>query len=77
MLNELRGSKYVVEFFQAGTRGAPPGDRMYLRADNESDAVVQARWLARRTYHDHYQVRAVTDGAHTVIFKTSPLAQVA
>jgi hypothetical protein len=50
---------------------------MYLRADNESDAVVQARWLARRTYHDHYQVRAVTDGAHTVIFKTSPLAQVA
>jgi hypothetical protein len=77
MLNELRGSKYIVEFFQNATRRATPSDRMYLRADNDSDAIVQARWLARHTYHNHFQVRAVANGVHTVIFRTSPLAQVA
>ena len=77
MLNELRVSRYIVEFFQTGRRQAPPSDRMYLKAENEPDAIVQARWLARHTYHHHFQVRAVTDGVHTVIFRSSPLAQVA
>jgi hypothetical protein len=77
MLNELRVSKYIIEIFRSGKPGAVPNDRMCLKADNESDAIAQAIWLARHTSHHHFQIRAVTNGMHTVIYRSSPLAQVA
>ena len=77
MLNELRATKYVVEFFQSGTRGAVPDDKLHLKADTESDAVAQANWIARHTHHHHFQIRAVVNGVHTVIFESYPLASAA
>ena len=77
MLNEPRASSYIVEFFQTGRRQALPSDSMYLKAENDSDAIVQARWLARHTCHHHFHVRVVTYGVHTVILRSSPIAQVA
>jgi len=74
MLNELRAPKYVVEFFQTGNQRARPSDRLLLKADNDSDAIAQAIWLARHTYHHHFHVR---DGVQTIIYTSSPIARVA
>lgn len=75
MLNELRMTRYVVEFFQSAELGDIPNDQVYFKADNVSDAVSQANWLARHTCHHHYQVRVVADGAYRVVYISSPLAK--
>ena len=69
MPNGPQLSKYVVEFFHAGNNGAKPTECMYLKAENDSDAVAQANWLARRTWCRQFQVRVVTPGAHGVIYR--------
>ena len=71
MLSEPQMSKYVVEFLHAANRGATPTDSMRLNVDNESDAIAQAKWLARHTYCHHFQVRAVTRGVHGVIYRSA------
>lgn len=77
MLNELRLTKYVVEFFQSEKQGAAPNDKVYLKADTVSDAVSQANWLARHTCHHHFQVSVMADGARAVVYTSSPLARAA
>jgi len=77
MRSESDLSKYVVEFFHTGNRGARPKDTICLKASNESDALMQAAWLARHTYHHHFQVRAVANGVHTIIYRSSPVAMAA
>jgi hypothetical protein len=77
MLKELRLTRYVVEFFHSSAQGGVPNDKVYLTADTVSDAVSQANWLARRTYHHHFQVRIVADGAHTIVYISPPLAMAA
>ena len=77
MLNELRVTKYVVEFFQSGKRGAPPSDSICLNADSDSDAIEQAKWLERHTSQHHFQVRTVTNGVHAIIHRSSSLAMAA
>jgi hypothetical protein len=76
MLNQSQSSKYIVEFFHTERNGTPPKDSMFLKAVSDSDAVEQANWLACRTYCHHFQVRAVTQGVHTVIHRASALARV-
>ena len=74
MVNDPRATKYMVEFFETkGHRGAP-SDTLRLKADNDSDAVAQAHWLARHTYHDHFQVRAVAGGLQTIIYRSYSVA---
>jgi len=77
MLNEMRPSRYVVEFFQTGKHRAPPNDRLPLKADTDSDAIAQAIWLARHTYHHHFQIREVSKGVQTIIYRSAPIARVA
>ena len=69
MLKGPKFSKYVCEFFHAATNGAKPTESMCLKADNDSDAIAQATWLARRTYCHHFQVRTVAQGVHSVIYR--------
>ena len=73
MLHGTQVTGYVVEFFQSGKQGAVPNDMVYLKGETVSDAVSQAKWLARRTFHNHFQIRAVADGARPVIYTSSPL----
>ena len=77
MLNESQSSKYIVEIFATAKQGATPADRMRLKADNESDAIAQANWLARHTTCHHFQVRAVESGVQSVIYKSADLARAA
>jgi hypothetical protein len=74
MRSESDLQKYVVDFFHSGNRGARPTDSMCLKASKDSDAIAQAAWLARHTCHHHFQVRAVANGVHTIIYRSSPLA---
>jgi hypothetical protein len=76
MLNELRVRKYIVEFFETGRRGALPSDSMGLDADNDSDAIEQAKWLDRHTSRHHFQVR-VANGVRTIIYRSNPQAMAA
>lgn len=77
MLNGPQLSKYVCEFFHAGNNGATPTESMCLKADNDSDAIAQATWLARRTHCQYFQVRTVTRGVHNVIYRASSGARAA
>lgn len=69
MRNEPRPSKYVVDFLHAEGRGRGLRDRVHLDADTDSDAIEQAKWLARRTVHHSYQVRAAVGYIYVVIFE--------
>lgn len=77
MLNGPQLSKYVCEFFHAGNNGPKPTESMCLKADNDSDAIAQATWLARHTHCHHFQVRTVTRGVHSVIYRASSGARAA
>jgi len=68
MANGPRLSKYVVDFFHAAAGGSDSKESIRLEADDDSDAIEQAKWLARRTVHHHYQVRAAAGNIHVVIF---------
>ena len=77
MRSESELSKYVVEFFHTGNKGTRPKDSVCLKASNDADAIAQAAWLARRTYHHHFQIRALANGVHTIIYRSSPVAMAA
>ena len=77
MLNELRVTKYIVEFFETGRRGALPSDSIGLNADSASDAIEQAKWLDRHTSQHHFQVRVVANGERTIIYQSYPQAMAA
>ena len=77
MLSEPLSSNYIVEFFASGKKGAKPTDSMRLRAENEPEAIAQAKWLASRTYCHHFRVRAVATGMHSVIYSSSASARAA
>jgi hypothetical protein len=68
MISRPGFSKYVVDFFHTERRSTDSKESMRLEADTDSDAIEQARWLARRTAHHHYQVRAAAGHVHVVIF---------
>jgi hypothetical protein len=68
MANGPRLSKYVVDFFPDRGSGSDSRESIRLEADSDSDAIEQAKWLARRTVHHHYQVRAAAGNIHVVIF---------
>ena len=77
MLNEPQSLKYIVEFFGTGNKGARPADTVRLKADDESEAIEQANWLARHTRFHHFQVRAVSGVVHSIIYQSSALARAA
>ena len=70
MRNGPRLSKYVVDFLRAEGRSSGFEDRVHLDADTDSDAIEQAKWLARRTVHHSYQVRAAVGYIYVVIFES-------
>lgn len=70
MTNGPRPSKYVVDFLHAEARSSGFKDRVHLSADMDSEAIEQAKWLARRTVHHSYQVRAAIGSIYVVIFES-------
>ena len=76
MLTGPRFSNYVVDFFPSEATSGASKESICLNADNDGDAIEQAKWLARRTVHHHYQVRAAAGNVHVVIY-ASAVAMVA
>jgi hypothetical protein len=75
MRSEPELSKYVVEFFLTGKNEAAPKDSIRLKADNDSDAIAQANWLARHTSCHHFQVRNLAQDVQSVIFRAAAVAR--
>ena len=76
MPNEPELFRYVVEFFHSGKYGAAPTDIIRLKADNDSDAISQANWLARHTHCHHFQVRIVARSVQSVVYTAAACARV-
>jgi len=70
-MNGPRSPQYVVDFFHNRDRSSDSNDSIRLKADNDSDAMEQARWLARRTVHQHYQIRAAAGEIYVVIYASA------
>lgn len=70
-MNGPRSPQYFVDFFHNRDRSSDSDDSIRLKADTDSDAMEQARWLARRTIHHHYQIRAAAGEIYVVIYASA------